>query len=49
MKLSRYRESNIPVAMCDWPTLFYFIKMDFAKIPCLKKSAFMARKKGGAK
>ena len=38
MKLSRDREGSKPVAMSDWPTLFYFIKMDFAKIPRIRKS-----------
>ena len=41
MKLGRYRESSKPVAICDRPILFGFTKLDSAKIPRSKKSAFV--------
>ena len=33
-------ESSKPVAICDRPALFDFTKMDFAKSPSIRKSAF---------
>ena len=49
MNLGRYRESNKPVAMSGRSILFGFTKLDSVEIPCNKKSAFTAMKKGGAK
>ena len=42
MKLGRYRESSKPVAICGWPALFGFMKLDSAEIPRIKKSALTA-------
>ena len=38
MKLGRYRESNIPVAMSDRPALLCFANLAAAEIPSSKKS-----------
>ena len=48
MKLSRYRESNIPVALCDRSALFGFTKLDSAKISCIKKSVSATGAKSSA-
>lgn len=48
MKLADIK-SGKPVAICDQCALFCFTNPASAKIPRLKKSAFTAMKKGGAK
>ena len=41
MKLGRYKEGSKSVAMCDWPVLFGFMKMDSAEIQRSEKESLV--------